>query len=159
MSTPEITVAALVERGGRFLLVDESIEGRRVLNQPAGHLERGETLIEAVIREVQEETAWRFSPRELLDVYLWRHPRTGRLFKRFTFIGTVSEHRPQQALDEGIVGTCWLTADEIRANETRLRSPLVLRCVEDYLAGHRSPLETVAALDLDSADSAAAVSL
>ena len=159
MSTPEITVAAVAESGGRFLLVEERIDGRLVLNQPAGHLERGETLVQAVIREVQEETAWRFSARELLGVYLWRHPRTGRFFKRFTFIGSVSGHRPEQPLDEGIVGTCWLTSDEIRARTATLRSPLVLRCIEDYLAGERSPLEAAAGLDLDSAGAVAAVTV
>lgn len=156
MSTPEITVAALTERGGRFLLVEERIQGRFVLNQPAGHLERGETLLEAVVREVREEAAWRFTPAWLLGVYLWRVPGTPRIYKRFAFTGTVSDHRSDQPLDAGIVATHWLTQAEIRARAVSLRSPLVLRCIEDYLAGVRSPLEAVAGLDLDAAQSAAA---
>ena len=156
MSTPEITVAALAERGGRFLLVEERIQGRLVLNQPAGHLERGETLLEAVVREVREESAWQFSPTWLLGVYQWCVPGTARVYKRFAFTGTVSDHRPDQPLDNGIVDTHWLTQTEIRARAVGLRSPLVLRCIEDYLAGVRSPLEAVASLDLDTAQTVAA---
>lgn len=157
MSTPEITVAAVVQRDGRFLLVEERIDGRLVLNQPAGHLERNETLLEAVRREAQEETAWQFHASGLLGVYLWRHPRTGRQFKRFAFIGSVSGHRPRQPLDAGIVRTLWLTADEIRLRSPALRSPLVLRCIEDCLAGRSAPLEPVAGLDLESAATVAAL--
>lgn len=157
MSTPQITVAAVTERDGRFLLVEERIDGQLVLNQPAGHLERGETLVQAVVREVREETAWHFSVSALLGVYLWRHPRTGRLFKRFAFTGSLSDHHPDQPLDEGIVTTRWLTPDQIRAPGARLRSPLVRRCIDEYLTGARSPLAPVATLDLDSAAAAAAV--
>jgi 8-oxo-dGTP pyrophosphatase MutT (NUDIX family) len=157
MSNPEITVAAVAESGGRFLFVEERINRRLVINQPAGHVEPGETLLEAVVREVREETAWLFSARELVGVYLWRHPRTGRTTKRFTFTGTVTDHRDGQALDDGIVGTHWLTPAELREREPQLRSPLVLRCVEDYLAGRRMPLDWAAALDLDAALAVAAV--
>ena len=157
MSTPEITVAAVVQRDGRFLLVEERIDGRLVLNQPAGHLERNETLLEAVRREAHEETAWQFCASGLLGVYLWRHPRTGRQFKRFAFVGSVSEHRPRQPLDAGIVRTLWLTPDEIRQRNPALRSPLVLRCIEDCLAGRCAPLEPVAGLDLESAATVAAL--
>ncbi len=151
MSIPEITVAALAEAEGRFLLVEENIDGRLVLNQPAGHLERGETLLEAVVREVREESAWKFTPERLLGVYLWRHPRTQRLYKRFTFTGTVSDHQAHQKLDSGIVAARWLTPNEIRARHEKLRSPLVLRCLEDYLAGVRVPLEPIAQLQFDGA--------
>ena len=151
MSIPEITVAALAEIDGRFLFVEERINGQLVLNQPAGHLERGETLLEAVVREVREESAWRFKPEHLLGVYLWRQPHTQRLYKRFAFTGTVSDHRPQQPLDQGIVGTQWLSADEIRARLEHLRSPLVLRCVQDYLTGTRAPLDPIGQLQLDAA--------
>ena len=151
MSDPEITVAALAENDGRFLLVEERIGGRLVLNQPAGHLERGETLLEAVVREAREETAWRFTPEWLLGVYLWRQPRTQRLYKRFAFIGSLSDHRPEQPLDTGIVGTRWLSGGEVRARASELRSPLVLRCIEDYLAGVRAPLDPLARLDLEAA--------
>lgn len=151
MTDPEITVAALAESEGRFLLVEERIDGRLVLNQPAGHLERGETLLEAVVREAREETAWKFTPEWLLGVYLWRQPRTGRHYKRFAFTGTVTDHRPQQKLDTGIVRARWLTGDEIRARAASLRSPLVLRCLEDYLAGRRAALEPIASCDFEAA--------
>ena len=146
MPNPEITVAAVVEAGGRFLVVEERIDGRCVINQPAGHVERGETLLEAVIREVREETAWLFTARELIGIYLWRHPGTGRSTKRFTFSGMVTDHRVAQQLDQGIVGTHWLTPAELKGREQQLRSPLVLRCIADYLAGRHQPLAAAAAL-------------
>ena len=159
MSKPEITVAAVTETDGRFLVVEERINRRLVINQPAGHVEPGETLLEAVVREVREETAWLFSASELVGVYLWRHPGTGRTTKRFTFTGTVADHREDQKLDRGIVATHWLTQAELRGREPQLRSPLVLRCIEDYLAGRRQPLAAVAALDLGSATQITAVGL
>lgn len=157
MIIPEITVAAVTETDGRFLLVEERIDRRLVFNQPAGHVEPGETLLEAVIREVREETAWLFTASELVGVYLWRHPGTGRTTKRFAFTGAVTDHREGQPLDEGIVGTEWLTRDQLREREPQLRSPLVLRCIDDYLAGRRQPLAAAAALDLGSALAVAAV--
>ncbi len=159
MSTPEITVAAVTEADSRFLVVEERIDRRLVINQPAGHVEAGETLLEAVVREVREETAWRFTATGLLGVYLWRHPGTGRTTKRFAFVGDVSDHREDQRLDEGIVGTHWLTHGELERREPQLRSPLVLRCIEDYLAGRRRPLAAAAALDLGSALAVAAMEL
>jgi 8-oxo-dGTP pyrophosphatase MutT (NUDIX family) len=157
MSHPEITVAAVTETDGRFLVVEERINRRLVINQPAGHVEPGETLLEAVVREVREETAWLFTARELVGVYLWRSPDTGRMTKRFTFTGAVADHRPDQALDDGIIATHWLTQAELKGREPQLRSPLVLRCIEDYLAGRRQPLGAAAALDLGSARQFAAV--
>ncbi|HEX5462108.1 MAG TPA: NUDIX hydrolase [Steroidobacteraceae bacterium] len=159
MTTPEITVAAVTETGGRFLVVEERINRRLVINQPAGHVEPGETLLEAIVREVREETAWLFTASELVGVYLWRHPGTGRTTKRFAFTGAVSDHRDGQRLDDGIVATHWLSQAELKGLEPQLRSPLVLRCVEDYLAGHRQPLAAAAALDLGSALTVAAVGL
>jgi 8-oxo-dGTP pyrophosphatase MutT (NUDIX family) len=156
MLNPEITVAAVTETDGRFLVVEERIDRRLVINQPAGHLEPGETLLEAVIREVREETAWRFTPLSLLGVYLWRHPGTGRTTKRFAFTGSVSD-RSDARLDEGIVGTHWLTRAELEQRE--LRSPLVLRCIDDYLAGQRRPLAAAADLDLGAALTFAALGL
>lgn len=155
---PEITVAAVTETDGRFLVVEERIERRLVINQPAGHVEPGETLLEAVIREVREETAWRFTADGLLGVYLWRHPRTGRATKRFAFTGSVSDQRDQK-LDHGIVGTHWLSRAELKRREPQLRSPLVLRCIDDYLAGQRQPLAAAADLDLGSALAVAAAGL
>ncbi len=148
---PEVTVAAVVELDNRFLIVEERIAGRLVLNQPAGHLEDGETLVEAVIRETREETAWRFRPDALVGTYLWRSPIDGRSFLRFAFCGTVDDHHPLQALDTGIQRALWLSHEQLMAQESRLRSPMVLRCLQDFLLGKRQPLDTVACLGLDSA--------
>ena len=144
-------------RDGRFLLVEERIQGRLVLNQPAGHLEDRETLIEAAVRETREETAWRFHPEALVGTYLWRNPLNGRSFLRFAFCGDVDDHQPQQPLDTGIVRTLWLSAAELQAQPARLRSPLVMRCIEDFLQGRRQPLDSVSALDLQTALSVPAV--
>ena len=154
---PEVTVAAIVELDHRFLVVEERIANRLVLNQPAGHLEDGETLIEAVIRETREETAWRFHPEALVGTYLWRSPTGGRSFLRFAFCGTVDDHRPEQPLDTGIQRALWLSHEQMLAQSSRLRSPLVMACLQDYLLGKRQALDTVACLGLDSALSIGAV--
>ncbi|HZO22339.1 MAG TPA: NUDIX hydrolase [Steroidobacteraceae bacterium] len=154
---PDITVAAVTENDGHFLVVEERINRRLVFNQPAGHVEQRESLLTAVVREVREETAWRFQPEALIGVYLWRNPSSGRSTMRFAFGGTVIEHDANQRLDRGIVGTHWLTRTQLQERETRLRSPLVLRCIEDYLLGQRRPLAPVAQLDLSSAGSVEAV--
>jgi len=148
---PEVTVAAIAELDGRFLMVEERIGSRLVFNQPAGHLEDRETLIEAVIRETREETAWRFRPEALVGTYLWRSPVDGRSFLRFTFCGTVDDHLAQQVLDKGIVRALWMSHEQLLAQPSRLRSPMVLRCLQDYLLGKRAPLDSVACLALDSA--------
>jgi 8-oxo-dGTP pyrophosphatase MutT (NUDIX family) len=147
---PEVTVAAIVERDGRFLMVEERVSGRLVLNQPAGHLEDRETLLEAVIRETREETAWRFRPEALVGTYLWRND-DGRSFLRFAFCGTVDDHQPQQPLDTGIVRSLWTSHQQLLAQSSRLRSPLVLHCLQDYLLGKRQPVDSVACLGLDEA--------
>jgi 8-oxo-dGTP pyrophosphatase MutT (NUDIX family) len=147
---PEVTVAAIVIRDGRFLLVEERIAGRLVLNQPAGHLEDRETLVEAVVRETREETAWCFHPEALVGTYLWRNPVNGRSFLRFAFCGEVDDHHPRQALDKGIVRALWLTPAELEVQPARLRSPLVMRCIEDFLQGRRQPLDSVSELDLQT---------
>jgi 8-oxo-dGTP pyrophosphatase MutT (NUDIX family) len=149
--SPEVTVAAVIERDGRFLMVEELISGRLVLNQPAGHLEDRESLIEAAIRETREETAWRFHPEALLGIYLWRNPENERSFLRFAFCGTVDHHDASQPLDQGIQRALWLSRQQLLAQATRLRSPLVMRCLDDYTLGRRRPLDTVASLDLESA--------
>ena len=154
---PDVTVAALAERQGRFLLVEERIARRVVLNQPAGHVERGETLLQAVVRETREETAWRFTGEAFLGAYLWKHPGTGRSSLRFTFIGSVTDHDALQPLDHGILRTHWLTRVQILEHGARLRSPLVLRCIDDYLAGLRQPLLAVGHLDMDRARAVPAV--
>jgi 8-oxo-dGTP pyrophosphatase MutT (NUDIX family) len=154
---PEVTVAAVVMRDGRFLMVEERIGNRLQLNQPAGHLEDRETLVAAVIRETREETAWRFEPVALVGTYLWRNPANQRTFLRFTFCGDVTDHQPRQPLDHGIIRALWLSQAELLAQGTRLRSPLVLRCIEDFLLGKRQPLDSVACLDLESAIQAPSV--
>ncbi len=151
MLLPDVTVAAVAEQDGRFLMVEERIARRRVLNQPAGHVEAGETLLEAVIREAQEETAWRFAPAAFLGAYLWRPPAAQRPTLRFAFIGAVHDHDPAQPLDRGILATHWFSRAELLARVASLRSPLVLRCVDDYLEGRRRPLGDAAHLDLRSA--------
>jgi ADP-ribose pyrophosphatase YjhB (NUDIX family) len=148
---PDVTVAAVAERHGRFLVVEERIDHRLVFNQPAGHVERGETLLAAVVREAREETAWRFEPEALLGIYLWRKSNTRREILRFAFTGSVSDHHAAQRLDRGIIGTHWLTRAELESHRERLRSPLVLRCVEDYLGGQRRALDGIAQLDLERA--------
>jgi 8-oxo-dGTP pyrophosphatase MutT (NUDIX family) len=149
--SPDVTVAAVAQTAGRFLLVEERINRRLVFNQPAGHVEHGETLLQAVVREVREETAWRFEPQALVGVYLWRNPVSRRTILRFAFCGAVSDHDAAQRLDHGIVRTHWLSRGELAERHARLRSPLVMRCVNDYLAGERCALESVAGLDLTSA--------
>ncbi len=142
---PSATVAAVIERGGQFLLVEEEDDGRIVYNQPAGHLELNESLIEGCAREVLEESAWHFRPRELVGIYRWSKPASasaaGVTYLRFAFCGELGEHEADRRLDTGIVRAVWLRPEEIRASRERHRSPLVLRCVEDYLAGRRYPLE------------------
>lgn len=148
---PDVTVAAIVERDGQFLLVEEHIGSRLVLNQPAGHLEDGETLIDAVVRETLEESAWRFTPRSLVGVYLWKQPESGRSFLRVAISGLVTQHEPHRRLDHGIERTVWLTREQIIAKSARLRSPMVLRCIDDYLGGAQHSLDILQHLSLDSA--------
>ncbi|HXG28657.1 MAG TPA: NUDIX hydrolase [Nevskiales bacterium] len=140
---PHVTVAAVAERDGRFLLVEERIDGRLLYNQPAGHLDENESLIAAVAREAREETAWDFEPEALIGLYLWKEPTGGKTFLRAAFAGHCLRHHPQQPLDAGIQRALWLSRDEIAALGGRLRSPLVLRCVDDYLRGCRYPLDVL----------------
>jgi ADP-ribose pyrophosphatase YjhB (NUDIX family) len=137
-------VAAVIERSGQFLLVEEEDEGRIVFNQPAGHLEPNESLVEGCAREVLEESAWHFLPRELVGIYRWSKPASasgaGVTYLRFAFCGELGGHEAGRQLDAGIVRAVWLSLEEIRASRERHRSPLVLRCVDDYLAGRRYPL-------------------
>lgn len=139
---PSVTVAAVVERGGRYLLVEEHTSAGLRLNNPAGHLEAGESLEQAVVREVLEETACRFSATHLVGVYLAPTPSSdgGITYLRFAFAGSISEPEFGRTLDAGIVRTLWLTPSEIEACRERHRSPLLWRCVQDHLTGRRYPL-------------------
>jgi 8-oxo-dGTP pyrophosphatase MutT (NUDIX family) len=140
---PDLTVAAIVQRQDRFLIVEERIAGRLVLNQPAGHVEDGESILTAATRETLEETAWHFIPQHLLGVYLWRHESSGRSFLRFAITGEVSRHEPERVLDDGIVAAHWLSREQLLAQTPQLRSPLVLRCIDDHLAGQRHDLQAL----------------
>jgi 8-oxo-dGTP pyrophosphatase MutT (NUDIX family) len=139
---PSVTVAAVIERDGRFLFVEERIDGRRVLNQPAGHLDPAESLVSACRREVMEETAHRFEPEALVGIYRWHYAPKDVTFLRFCFAGKILgvEDRP---LDPQILGLHWLTSIELQKRRAEHRSPLVQKCVDDFLAGQRFPLQTL----------------
>jgi 8-oxo-dGTP pyrophosphatase MutT (NUDIX family) len=152
---PDLTVAAVVERNGQFLLVEERVGNRMVFNQPAGHVERNEALLDAVVREALEETAWTFQPEALVGIYLWDQPQTQRSFLRFTFCGQVMNHDAQRPLDRGIEQAVWLDRKQLVARSSRLRSPMVLKCIDDYLAGKRYPLDLIQQMQRETAPSSA----
>ncbi len=138
---PDATVAAVVQREDRFLFVEERVRGRLVVNQPAGHLEPDETLIDAVVRETREETGWVVAPTALIGIYQWRSPDDGTGFLRFAFAARAVREVPDAVLDAGIVRALWLTAEELNGGAHRFRSPLVRLAVEHHLAGQRWPLD------------------
>ncbi len=140
---PHVTVAAVIERDGKFLLVEEETDSGIRYNQPAGHLECREALADAVVREVLEETAWRFVPQYLVGIYNWRNEARDLTYLRFTFGGELVGHEAGRKLDEGIIAAHWLTLDEIRARQASLRSPMVMTCIDDWMAGRRYPLDLV----------------
>ena len=140
---PHVTVAAVIERDGKFLLVEEHTPQGLRFNQPAGHLEAHESLFDAAVRETLEESAYHFVPTHLTGIYRWHGAEANRTYLRFAFAGKLAGYEEHRALDTGIVCALWLSLDEIRATQSRHRSPLVLRCIEDYLAGHRYPLELI----------------
>ena len=137
---PNTTVAAIIERNDQFLLVEEKIEGELVFNQPAGHLEKGETLVEAVKREVLEETTYEFTPESLTGIYLYPNPNNKNItYLRFCFFGAAKIKNNGRKLDDGIVQTVWMNKEEIK-KQGRIRSPMVLHCINDYLKGNSYPL-------------------
>lgn len=138
---PHTTVAAVIERDGRYLIVEELIRGQYLYNQPAGHLDPNESIIDAAIRETKEETAWDFKPEYISGIYCWDQTETGRCFLRFSFVGSCDNHDAEQALDDGIVRAIWLSREELAADQEKLRSPMVLTCIDDYIAGKKYPLE------------------
>jgi len=145
---PNVTVAAVIERDGRFLLVEEQSGDGLRLNTPAGHLDPGESPAEGCARETLEETAHHFTPTSLIGIYMARsRPAAGRgedvTYMRFAFAGELGDFDAGRPLDEGIVRTVWMTLEEIRGSVERHRSPLLLQCIEDYLAGERHPLELI----------------
>jgi len=140
---PHVTVAAVIEEQSRFLLVEENIDGITLFNQPAGHLEPGESLLAAVNREVLEETARPFHAQALVGTYLYQITEKQRSYLRFCFCGEVDETIPGHPLDEEIIATHWMPLEEIQALQSRLRSPMVLQCIEDHLAGSQVPLDSL----------------
>jgi 8-oxo-dGTP pyrophosphatase MutT (NUDIX family) len=143
LSRPAATVATIVVHDGAFLLVEEETRLGVRLNQPAGHLEAGETLVDAAVRETLEETGYRVMPTALVGIYRWQAPETGATFLRFAFAGEIVAHEADRALDDGILRALWLSYDELVARRAMHRSPLVLRCVDDYRAGTRRPLDHI----------------
>jgi len=142
--TPHLTVAAVIEQDGKFLMVEERDGDRTVYNQPAGHVENEETIYDAVIREVKEETAWDFLPQHIVGIYKWRKPDKDITFVRVCFAGEVSQHDPDQALDDGILAATWLSHKELTAMDTqRMRSPLVQQCINDYNGNKKYPLDMI----------------
>jgi 8-oxo-dGTP pyrophosphatase MutT (NUDIX family) len=147
MRNVHVTVATVVERDGRFLFVEETIDGRTVINQPAGHWDPGETLVEAAVRETLEETGWDVRITGLLGVYEFEPGDLDYGFLRFAYAGEALRHHAGRKLDAGIERAVWLTREELQRESARHRSPMVQRCVEDYVRGQRYPLEMVAHLD------------
>ncbi|TYT23792.1 NUDIX hydrolase [Luteimonas viscosa] len=149
---PDVTVATVVIDDGRLLCVEERVQGQLVLNQPAGHLEPDETLLDAALRETREETGWDVRLTAFIGAYQWKAPARpgedeGRHYLRFAFAAEPLAHDPAQPLDEGIVRAVWMTPSELRAAADRHRSPLVWRAVADHLAGRRHPLSLVSQLE------------
>lgn len=148
---PHVTVAAVIEKDNDFLMVEEQTSNGLEFNQPAGHLEKNEDIITAVKREVNEETAWIFEPNHIIAIQLWRKAPDCPSFLRICFAGNVHSFNPNQALDEDIIATHWLTRKDIAARQPRLRSPLVLKSIDAYLANEQYPLSLLKSyLDLEN---------
>ena len=144
---PHVTVAAIIENEGKYLMIEEVCNGKTVINQPAGHLEDKETLINAVIRETLEESAWHFTPEIITGIYQWTAPSSGKTYLRVCFYGSCNHHEPERRLDDDIIRSLWLSRNELL--HAPLRSPLVLLGIDDYLAGKRYPLELLTSLSPD----------
>jgi 8-oxo-dGTP pyrophosphatase MutT (NUDIX family) len=141
---PNVVVASIVERDGRFLVVEEWDDaGRLVINQPAGHLDPGETLIAAAARETLEETAWHTEPLELVGIYTYPKPDTDVLYMRYCYHSRALLHEPGRALDHPVERACWYTREELLDRRAMHRSPLVMRCIDDYIGGRRFPIDLV----------------
>jgi len=143
---PRVTVAAIVEKNQQFLCVKETILDQQVINQPAGHLEPGESLIEAVTRETLEETGWIVEPQSVVGIYLWNHPRENLTFLRVTFCCNCKMLNEKAEIDSDIDEVVWLSAQQLRDSSSTLRSPLVLTCIDDYLQGKRFSLDVLSSI-------------
>ncbi len=146
MHVTDLTVSAVIERDGRFLIVEERSSGIVVMSHPGGHIESGESPEQAVVREALEETGCRITVGEMLGIYLWIHPQTRQQYLRIAYVGNYVSHDENRVLDDGVYAIHWLTPADIRQRMQRLRSPMVMRCVEDYLAGRRQPDSFLASL-------------
>ena len=144
---PRVTVATVIEKEGKFLMVEEDIYGQRVLNQPAGHLEPDETLIEAAVRETLEETGWHIEVDHLIEFSQWTSPNSKNHYLRSCFAGTAVKFDPNQTLDEGILCAVWMSRDEVAANAHRLRSPLVLHHIDHHINGKRTDTQVFSYYD------------
>jgi 8-oxo-dGTP pyrophosphatase MutT (NUDIX family) len=140
--TPHATVATVIEQDGRFLMVEEVCSGKTVINQPAGHVEQGESILDAARRETLEETGWTAEPKHLIGLYTYTAPSNGVTYHRYCFAAEAGEAVENAVLDDGIIGSRWMTIEELRTSPN-LRSEMVLTCVEDYLAGRKFPLEII----------------
>jgi 8-oxo-dGTP pyrophosphatase MutT (NUDIX family) len=143
---PDITVAAIIARESQFLIVEEQIRGARVFNQPAGHVEAQETVLQAAVRETLEETGWAFTPEHIVGVYLWRNPGSHLDTLRVAYCGALGAHDATRPLDRPVIANHWLSREQLSGLNGQLRTPLVLRCIDDYLAGTRMPLSALADL-------------
>ena len=141
--TPHLTVATVVERDQRFLIIEEHINGHPVLTQPAGHVEANETLIEAAIRETREESGWSVEPVALLGLYSYTTPCKTMTFYRTCFIAKAISYDQHLPLDSGILAVHWLTLEEMKAQQDKMRSPIVIKCIEDYCKGQKFPLQAI----------------
>ena len=150
MKNLHLTVAAIVSHRERYLMVEETVRGDLVINQPAGHVEPGESLIEAVVREALEETAWQFVPEAIVGNYLWQNPKSGEHVLRVAFVGKHRNFNPALELDTGIERTLWLSREELLKREAQLRSPMVVRGIDDYLAGKSYPLDVFSDLSTEA---------
>ncbi|MBI3561480.1 MAG: NUDIX hydrolase [Gammaproteobacteria bacterium] len=142
-SRPRITVASVLERDGAFLLVEEHVQQRHVLNQPAGHLEQNERIVDAVVRETLEETRWQFRPTHLTGIYRWTNTQANITYVRFCFTGELLDYVADRQLDQGIIRALWYTPAQLQASTIPARSPLVARCIEDYRRGQRYDLDLI----------------
>jgi NADH pyrophosphatase NudC (nudix superfamily) len=142
-----VSVAAVIEQNGRFLIVEERCEGQIVFNQPAGYLEKGENFITAVVRETLEETTWQFEPTALIGIYLYTSPMNGAVYQRLCFTGHPIQQDMTRSLDKDIIAAHWLTREDLFERLHKLRTPMVLRCIDDYRRGIRYPLRMLVDLD------------
>jgi len=144
---PNVTVAAVIERDGKFLLIEEETSHGVRYNQPAGHLEANESILAAVTRETLEESAYHFLPKHLIGIYRWHSNESDTTYLRFAFAGELTGHEPDRPLDDGIIQALWMTPEEVMASQPRHRSPLILQCVNDYRSGKRYPIEILTHYD------------